>query len=76
MHLVGARGSGIDKVVIILEMDKLSAPTFVAKENNTMVTLYQRKEFFDMSDRERINAIYYHASRIYLENSFTTNKSV
>lgn len=76
MHLVEARGSGIDKVVIILEMDNLPAPTIVAKENNTMVTLYQRKEFVDMSDRERINAIYYHASRLYLENSFMTNKSV
>lgn len=76
MHLVEARGSGIDKVVITLETDILPAPTIVAKENNTLVTLYQRKAFTNMGDRERVNAIYYHASRLYLENSFMTNKSV
>ena len=76
MHLVEARGSGIDKVIITLEIDNLPAPTIVAKENNTLVTLYQRKELTNMSDRERVNAIYYHASRLYLENSFMTNKSV
>lgn len=76
MHLVESRGSGIDKVVIILETENLPAPTIEAKENNTIVTLYQRKLISDMNDRERINAIYYHASRLYLENSFMTNKSV
>lgn len=76
IHLVESRGSGIDKVVITLEAEILPAPTIEAKENNTIVTLYQQMPLSDMNDRERINAIYYHASRLYLENSFMTNKSV
>ena len=44
MHLVEARGSGIDKMIITLELQNLPAPDISAKENNTVVTLFERKK--------------------------------
>ena len=76
MHLVEARGSGIDKVIITLEMEQLPAPDISAKENNTVVTLFERKKLVEMNDRERVNAIYYHTSRLFMENQYMTNQSV
>ena len=76
MHLVESRGSGIDKIVITLELDQLPAPDISARENNTIVTLYERKSLHEMNDRERINAIFYHTARLFMENSFMTNKTV
>ena len=76
MHLVEARGSGIDKMVITLEMQNLPAPDIAAKENNTVVTLFERKSLLEMNDRERINAIYYHAVRLFVEDDYMTNQTV
>jgi len=76
MHLVESRGSGIDKIVITLELENLPAPDILAKENNTVVTLFERKSLLEMNDKERLNAIYYHAARLFLENDYMTNQTV
>lgn len=76
MHLVESRGSGIDKIVLTLEMSHLPAPDIAAKENFTVVTLYQRRNIQEMENREKINAIYYHAAILYTEDSFMTNRSL
>jgi len=75
MNLVESRGSGIDKIVITLEEENLPAPSIVAKENNTVVTLFERKSLPEMNDKERINALYYHAVRLYIENDYMTNQT-
>ena len=76
MHLVESRGSGIDKIVITLELENLPAPDILAKENNTVLTLFERKSLLEMNDKERLNAIYYHAARLFLENDYMTNQTV
>jgi predicted HTH transcriptional regulator len=76
MHLVESRGSGIDKVIITLEMQLLPAPDILAKENYTVVILHERKKLADMMDSERNNALYWHAVRMNIEDSYMTNKSV
>jgi len=76
MHLVESRGSGIDKMVITLELQNLPAPDISAKENNTVVTLFERKSLIEMNDRERLNAIYYHAVRLFVEDDYMTNQTV
>ena len=76
MHLVESRGSGIDKIVITLEINNLPAPDISAKENNTVITLFEKKTLADMNDREKINAIFYHTARLFMENSYMTNQSV
>ena len=42
MHLVESRGSGIDKIILTLELNHLPAPDIAAKDNYTVVTLHQR----------------------------------
>ncbi|WP_449458401.1 ATP-binding protein [Streptococcus suis] len=76
MHLVESRGSGIDKIVLTLEMSHLPAPDIAAKENFTVVTLYQRRNIQEMENREKINAIYYHAAILYTEDTFMTNRTL
>lgn len=76
MHLVESRGSGIDKIILTLEMNHLPAPDISAKENFTVVTLYQRRSIQEMENREKINAIYYHAAILYTEDSFMTNRTL
>ena len=74
--LVESRGSGIDKIVITLEEENLPAPDISSKGDNTVLTLYERKKLIDMNDKERINAIYYHAAILFVENDYLTNYSV
>ena len=76
MHLVESRGSGIDKIIITLENENLPAPEISAKGDNTSVTIFKRKHISEMNDKERINAIFYHASIMYVENDYMTNKTV
>lgn len=76
MHFVESRGSGIDKVIIELENELLPAPDIVAKENYTVVSLHERKVLSKITDKEKITAIYYHAVRMFIEDSYMTNQSV
>ena len=76
MHLVESRGSGIDKIIITLESENLPAPDISAKGDNTSVTIFKRKHISEMNDKERVNAIFYHASILYVENDYMTNKTV
>ena len=76
MHLVESRGSGIDKIIITLENENLPAPEISAKGDNTSVIIFKRKHISEMTDKERINAIFYHASIMYVENDYMTNKTV
>lgn len=76
MHLVESRGSGIDKVILTLEMENLPAPDISAKNGYTVVTLFQRRDIQDMNNGEKINAIYYHSAILYLEDRYMTNKSL
>lgn len=76
MHLVESRGSGIDKIVITLEINNLPAPDISAKDNFTVVTLFQRRGIQEMNNREKVNAIYYHSAILYIEDSYMTNRTV
>lgn len=76
MHLVESRGSGIDKIVITLEINNLPAPDISSKENFTVVTLYQRRNIQEMNNKEKVNAIYYHSAILYIEESYMTNRTL
>ena len=76
MHLVESRGSGIDKIILTLELNHLPAPDIAAKDNYTVVTLHQRRTIQEMGNREKINAIYYHSALLYIEDNFMTNSTL
>jgi len=61
MGLCEEQGSGIDKVIISVELFQLPAPNFSEKGNFMQVILYSPRPFAKMSVKERIRACYQHA---------------
>jgi len=70
------RGSGIDKVVELVEAFQLPAPIFEAPENFTRVVLFSHRSLQDMSKADRIRACYLHACLRYLVRQAMTNTTV
>lgn len=78
LGFVEERGSGIDKAVFELEEAHLTAPSFEATEHGLRVTVYGPQEFPEISRRERLSTIYYHAVVKYLstQRAPINNRSV
>ncbi|RCI88639.1 ATP-binding protein [Lactiplantibacillus plantarum] len=73
---VEERGSGIDKVVYAVESKELPAPEFLSKNNSVIATLFSKKEFKDLSESEKIRAVYLHASLRFTSRKYLTNSSL
>lgn len=70
------RGSGVDKIVIETEINKLPAPIFRNVEDFTVVTLFAHKELKDMHKEDKIRSCYLHCCLRYIQNDFMTNTSL
>lgn len=55
------RGSGIDRALTAIEKSSLPPPLFQVVEDTTVVTVYRRRPFADMTKEERVRACYQHA---------------
>ena len=69
-------GSGWDKMVISCEFQQLPAPQIITYEENTKVTLFSYRDFFDMPTSEKLWACYMHACVKYVQSEFLTNSSL
>ncbi|MEQ8850503.1 MAG: ATP-binding protein [Phycisphaerales bacterium] len=69
-------GSGIDRVLMLVEAGQLPAPDFQVLDGNTRVTLFAAKSFAAMSKQERVRACYWHAVTRYLRREQMTNSSL
>ena len=67
MNLCEEQGSGLDKVIISVELYQLPPPKFNADENSMQVALYAPRSFSKMTVDERIRACYQHAVITYLD---------
>ena len=70
------RGTGIDKVVLSVELHQLPAPLFEAPTGSTRTFLFARKPFSSMDRPERVRACYLHACLRYVSNQPMNNASV
>lgn len=70
------RGSGIDKVVEIVERHQLPAPLFEALDGSTRSMLFVHKSLKDMDASERIRACYLHACLRYVTRQLMTNTTL
>lgn len=61
MRFCEEQGSGLDKVIELVELHQLPAPWFRAENYATQVILYGMRGFADMSPDERVRACYFHA---------------
>ena len=70
------RGSGIDKVVSLVELCQLPAPLFEAPGGFTRAILFAHRALKEMSKQDRLRACYLHACLRYVTQKTTTNTSV
>lgn len=70
------RGTGIDKVILSVELFQLPAPSFIVTGEHTKATLLAYREFADMTKEDRIRACYQHACLRYVSNEQMTNSSL
>jgi len=69
-------GTGWDKIVISCEIQQLPTPNIRIYEENTKVTLFSKKDFFDLSPDDKLWACYMHACIKYIQGEFLTNSSL
>ena len=70
------RGIGIDKVIEQIEDSHLPSPNFEIFPSHTRVVLFGPKTVAEMSDAERLQSCYLHASLKYVKNSALTVSSL
>ena len=61
MNFCEEQGSGLDKVIELVELHQLPAPWIRAENHATQVVLYGPRMFADMTPDERVRACYFHA---------------
>ena len=76
INLCEERGSGIDKVISLVELFQLPPPDFRVVEDNTIAVLFAVKRLNNMTQKERIRACYQHACLQFVSNEEMTNTSL
>jgi len=76
LNICEERGSGIDKVILAIEVFQLPAPNFLANENFTKVIVYSSKKLKQMDKEDKIRACYQHCAIKYVINDLMTNASL
>ncbi len=76
INICEERGSGIDKVVQLVELFQLPAPEFTVTGSHTKVILFAYKKLADMNKSDQIRACYQHACLRYVSNDQMTNSSL
>jgi ATP-dependent DNA helicase RecG len=70
------RGSGVDRVITLVEAFQLPAPDFRVREERTVVTLYAPRPLKDMGRDDRVRACYQHCCLRYVTHQITNNESL
>ncbi|MBX9704604.1 MAG: hypothetical protein K2X39_10665 [Silvanigrellaceae bacterium] len=70
------RGSGVDKVVIQVELFQLPAPVFEVVGESTRSILFAFKPLSAMDKAERVRACYLHACLKWVMRDYLTNRSL
>lgn len=76
MQFCEEQGSGLDKVMEVVELYQLPPPLFRAEEHATQVVLYGHRSFADMTPDERVRACYFHAVLKFLSGDKMKNSSL
>ncbi len=70
------KGSGMDKVVLNIELYQLPAYDVRVQEKHTKVMLFGYQKFSEMDKKDRVRACYQHACLKYVMNEKMTNQSL
>lgn len=70
------KGSGLDKVITLIEVYQLPPLRIQTTENRVIITMEAYKHWRDMTPQERVQACYQHTCLKYVSNEQTTNQSL
>ena len=76
MKMCEEQGTGLDKVIISVELHQLPPPDFQSEDESMRVILHSPRTFADMSVAERVRACYQHAVIKYLNGERMKNASL
>ena len=76
MNICEEQGSGLDKVILDVELFQLPAPNFQAAENSLQAVLYAPRSFAEMTVEERVRACYQHTVLKHLSGEKMKNASL
>ncbi|MBG58805.1 MAG: MloB [Porticoccus sp.] len=76
MRLCEEQGTGIDKVIVAVELHQLPPPDFRKEGDAVRVVLYAPRRFAEMTPQERVRACYQHAALKYLAGQKMTNSTL
>ncbi len=76
MKMCEEEGTGLDKVIISVELHQLPPPDFQSEDESMRVILHSPRTFADMSVAERVRACYQHAIIKYLNGERMKNASL
>lgn len=76
MRLCEEQGTGIDKVLVAVELHQLPPPDFLVHGNAVRAVLYAPRRFAEMTPQERVRACYQHAALKYVCGQRMKNASL
>jgi ATP-dependent DNA helicase RecG len=76
MNICEERGSGVDKVILNVELFQLPAPEFLVTDSHTKAVLFAPRSLNEMDPQDRVRACYQHACLRYVSNEQLTNSSL
>lgn len=76
MRLCEEQGTGIDKVIVAVELHQLPAPDFRTEGEAVRAVLFAPRKFADLTADERIRACYQHAALKYLSGQRMKNATL
>ena len=76
LNLCEERGTGVDKVILQIELFQLPAPDFRKTTQSTLAILYGPRELKEMDSKERTRAAYQHACLQLVIGKKMTNESL
>lgn len=76
MRLCEEQGTGIDKVIVAIELHQLPPPDFRTEGEAVRVALFTPRRFADMTPEERCRACYQHAALKYVSGQRMKNATL
>lgn len=76
MRLCEEQGTGIDKVIVAVELHQLPPPDFRAEGDAMRVVLFAPRRFAAMTPEERVRACYQHAALKYVSGQRMKNSTL
>lgn len=76
MRLCEEQGTGIDKVIVAVELHQLPPPNFRSEGDAIRIDLYAPRRFAEMTQQERVRACYQHAALKYVSGQKMTNSTL